>query len=240
MRITHFIAEPINAQGALRIPHCRSKIGIMKTGQKIRQIRKAKGLTLSEVENRAGLSEGNLSRVERGTQWLSEEKLFAVAKALDVNPAEFFAPEGTNFVAPHHGGGDALPVISWVQAGNWNEVIDNFQPGDAEDWLPVPFKHGPNAFILRVVGKSNYDSAGEKSFDDGDYIAVDPAKVPHHKSMVVVRLDDDNTATFKQLWVEPDGKQFLVALNPHWPRRIIEINGNATIVGVVIGKWTPE
>lgn len=212
----------------------------MKTGQKIRQIRKAKGLTLSEVENLAGLSEGNLSRVERGTQWLSEEKLFSVAKALGVNPAEFFAPEGTNFVAPDHGGSDALPVISWVQAGNWSEVIDNFQPGDAEEWLPVPFKHGPNAFILRVVGKSNYDPNGEKSFDDGDYIAVDPSKEPRHKSMVVVRLDDDNTATFKQLWIEPDGKQFLVALNPQWPRRIIEVNNNATIVGIVIGKWTPE
>lgn len=239
MRNTHFIAEPWDAQGALRIPHFRPKIGRMKTGQKIRQIRKAKGLKISEVENRAGLSEGNLSRVERGVQWLSEEKLFAVADALGVNAAEFFEPEGTNFVAPD-GVAGKLPLISWVQAGNWSEVIDNFQPGDAEEWIPVPFKHGPNAFILKVVGKSNYDPTGEKSYDDGDYIAVDPSKEPRHKSMVIVRLDDDNTATFKQLWIEPDGKQFLVALNPQWPRRIIEINDNATIVGVVIGKWTPE
>src|SRR5947209_3019985 len=25
-----------------------------------------------------------------------------------------------------------VPLISWVQAGNWNNLVDTFQPGDAE------------------------------------------------------------------------------------------------------------
>jgi len=35
-------------------------------------------------------------------------------------------------------------------------------------------------------------------------------------------------------------KKYLKALNPAWPEKIIEINGNATLCGVVFGKWTDE
>jgi transcriptional regulator with XRE-family HTH domain len=62
----------------------------MKTGDRIRQIRKERRLTLEEVEQRAGLSAGNLSRIERGEQWISEDKLFALSEALSVAPAAFF------------------------------------------------------------------------------------------------------------------------------------------------------
>ena len=53
---------------------------------------------------------------------------------------------------------------------------------------------------------------------------------------VVARLDDENQATFKQLIIE-DGQKFLQAANPDWPtpiQPIQPINGNCTIVGVVI------
>ena len=50
---------------------------------------------------------------------------------------------------------------------------------------------------------------------------------------MIVRLDDAQESTFKQLVV--DGPQrFLKPLNPRYP--VIPINGNATIVGVVVAK----
>ncbi|KAA1166619.1 S24 family peptidase [Pseudoalteromonas fuliginea] len=50
---------------------------------------------------------------------------------------------------------------------------------------------------------------------------------------VVIRLDDDNQATFKQLIIEGAHK-FLKAANPNWPEQLIPINGNCTLVGKVI------
>ncbi|KKJ05878.1 repressor [Burkholderia gladioli] len=132
-----------------------------------------------------------------------------------------------------------LPLISWVQAGHWAEVVDNFQPGEAEDWIPCPFPHGPNAFVLRVVGESNYDPTGTKSYSPGDFIAVDPARDPVNRSMVVVRLDHDDRATFKQLLID-DGVYLLKALNPSWPNQVFPMPPGSRIVGVVIGKWIPE
>ena len=52
---------------------------------------------------------------------------------------------------------------------------------------------------------------------------------------MVVRLDESNEATFKQLIIE-EGKQYLKALNPDWPNRIIEVDEEATICGVIVFK----
>jgi SOS-response transcriptional repressor LexA len=48
-------------------------------------------------------------------------------------------------------------------------------------------------------------------------------------------IEDTAEATFKQLIVE-EGHQYLKALNPEWPNRIIEVNQNARICGVVVFK----
>ena len=133
-----------------------------------------------------------------------------------------------------------LPLISWVQASNCSEVIDNFAPGDAEDWIPCPRNHGPNAFYLRVSGESMFDPTGPKSYAPGDLIAVDPAREAINRSMVVVRLDHENRATFKQLLMDEDGTVMLKALNPNWKDRVFPIPEGSRSVDVVRGKWVAE
>lgn len=127
-----------------------------------------------------------------------------------------------------------VPLISWVQAGSWCGVVDNFAPGDAEDWMPCIKRVGPHAFALRVRGVSM-----EPKYQDGDIIFVDPDVAAEHGKNVIVRLDDAQEATFKNLVVE-GSRRFLRPLNPDWPEKMIEVNGNATICGVVVGKWVPE
>lgn len=141
--------------------------------------------------------------------------------------------EGSNVVESERA--DRVPLISWVAAGAWCNIEDPYAVGDAEDWLICPVRHGPRTYALRVVGPSMYDPTGERSFKDGDYIFVDPDRDYHHKSLVIVRLDDDNKATFKRLLIDGD-QRMLEALNPSWPNRIMEINGRATMCGVVISK----
>jgi SOS-response transcriptional repressor LexA len=133
----------------------------------------------------------------------------------------------------------AVPLISWVQAGAWADVADPFQPGMADEWLPCPVAHGPHTYAVRVRGDSMHNPGGRPSYADGDIIFVDPSRDAKHGDRVIVRLDDHAEATFKQLLIE-DGRKLLKALNPEWSPRYIPINGNATVCGVVIGKWVPE
>lgn len=46
------------------------------------------------------------------------------------------------------------PVISSVEAGSWQETVDLYQPGHADDWEASSKDAGPNGFWLRVKGDS--------------------------------------------------------------------------------------
>ncbi len=205
--------------------------------------------TQMKVASRTGIGQTTIGRIRRGEVNATADNIKRIAEAFGVPVSYLYGEtDGENSspgvlidqnveLGPDIRG--RLPLISWVQAGMWTEAINNFQAGDAEDWIPCPFPHGPEAFILRVVGESNYDPTGPKSYAPGDFIAVDPSRNPVNRSMVVVRLDHEDKATFKQLLID-DGVYLLKALNPSWPNQVFPMPPGSRIVGVVIGKWIPE
>ncbi|EDV0637577.1 helix-turn-helix transcriptional regulator [Salmonella enterica subsp. enterica] len=67
----------------------------MNVGEKIRSIRKLKGLTITQLANLTGWNVGNISRLERGMQGYSEQSLKKIADALEIPVAELFASSGT-------------------------------------------------------------------------------------------------------------------------------------------------
>lgn len=239
------------------------RLCLMHIGERIREKRKDLKLTQAQVGDYFGISSVSVSEWERGVSKPGPDKLGPLARLLKTTVDYLLEGKGdyseeqkltvvdrrkakrrwddlvdANVESATTAG--MLPLISDVQAGNWSEIVDNFQPGDAEDWIPCPFKHGPNAFILRVAGQSMFNPGGEKSYSPGDFIAVDPQVEPMNRRMVVAKIDHEERATFKQLIVEPDGTHLLQALNPAWPNRIMPMPSGSRIVGVVIGKWTPE
>lgn len=207
----------------------------MKIGPKIRTARKAKGLTLQglvDLLSARGIEydASNLSRVERGTQAINSTILEPLLNILGV---DYQAPETNVEDGPRIRG--LCPVISWVQAGAWREVVDIYAVGDAEEWLPCPVTHGPRTFVLRVRGESMYNPHGRPSFRDGDLIFVDPDRLPVHGSLVIMKLADSQEATFKQLINEGE-RSYLKPLNPSWPEPIIIIGPGTELCGVVISK----
>ena len=204
----------------------------MSVGATIRKLRKAKGMTILELANQVGSDVGNVSRLERGVQGYSQDMLGKIAAALGVDVADLFASESNVEDLAIRG---RVPLISWVAAGHWCNVSDPYAVGDAEDWLACPVKHSLRSFALRVKGDSMHNPGSKPSFEDGDIIFIDPERAAEHRSLVVVRLDDENAATFKRLLIDGETKM-LEALNPSWPNRIFQVNGNATICGVVIAR----
>lgn len=65
----------------------------MKVGERVRQIRKAKKMTILELANAIGGDVGNVSRLERGLQGFSESMLKKVATALSVPVSELFTSD---------------------------------------------------------------------------------------------------------------------------------------------------
>lgn len=208
----------------------------MEIGKAIRAARKARKWTLEELGGRVGVDTGNLSRLERGQQGASQELLLRICEALGLPLSSALAAGvmRSNIEAADVRSG-AVPVISWVQAGQWTEVMSSFTAADAEEWVACPVAHGPRTFVLRVRGESMYNPHARRSFRDGDLIYVDPDKAAENGSLVVAQIAGNTEATFKQLMLEGD-KKYLKALNTAWPDPIIQIGGDANICGVVIFK----
>ena len=204
---------------------------------RIRQLRKliaeSFGGSQSALSGKTGVSLAQLGQYLSGYRNLGEK----TARKIELGsgkPTGWLDGISTN-TEPGPDISGVVPLISWVQAGSWTEIIDNFSVGDAEEWLPCPVKHSPSTFVLRVRGESMFNRNGRPSFVDGDLVFVDPERPAENGSLVVVRLEDAKEATFKKLIIEGE-HQYLKALNPDWPDPIIQINGDATICGVVIFK----
>lgn len=108
------------------------------------------------------------------------------------NKDDLKTPGGSNaeFVMPS--GVRRVPVISYVQAGMWTEIVNSFQPGDANEWLVTSDTHSPNTFVLVVRGNSM-----EPDFKDGDLVVIDPSVRPRPGSFVVAKNGREE-ATFKK------------------------------------------
>lgn len=219
-------------------------------GQIVRKLRKERKQTLQQLADQIDdYDAGNLSRFERGEQGVQADKLKQIAQALGTtvskihglyeDPSEPLFDEAEQASmgvmeksAPYAHAGK-VPLISWVTAGAWEDPIDNYHVGDAEEWLPCP----PNCqqgttFVLTVTGES-MDDGGPSGYRDGEMIFVDGSKAePVHNADVIVK-NGGGKVTFKRL-INSNGDWFLKPLNPNWPDKTIPLDSEATIVGRVM------
>ncbi len=124
-----------------------------------------------------------------------------------------------------------VPLISWVQAGHWGNLVDNLTPGQAIKQIPTTVRAGSRAYALRVVGDSMTNPTGSPSFPENTILVLDPERQANSGDYVVVRQNGDTECTFKQL-VRDGGSFYLKPLNPRYP--ILQMSRDAVICGVLV------
>lgn len=216
-------------------------MSVITFGERVKALREKQGWSQTQLAEAVGISQVSIAKIEKGGDTKHGAK---IAAALGTTAEELSGITSTSAaskrqIRDEQQAPSLVPLISSVQAGNWSDIVDRFRPGDAEAWLPCPVRHGPNTFCLHVEGESMSNPGGRPTYEPGDVIFVDPGRAAQPGDRVVVRLEAQQQATFKQ-YLEEDGRKFLRALNPDWRPKITEINGEATICGVVIGKWVAE
>ena len=123
------------------------------------------------------------------------------------------------------------PEISWVQAGMWTEMCENFVPDESTVWHQCPIDLGPCGFVLTVRGPSmTAPPSVYPSFPDGIKLFVSPDAEALPGTFAIVRRGAK--ATFKKLSLV-DGDLYLEALNPDWPDRYIRLQNGDQFCGVV-------
>ena len=66
------------------------KKDLLAFGLRVKELRKEKGLTQSELAEKIGLSNNFIGMIERGERNTSVDKIFKLAKAFKMTLAEFF------------------------------------------------------------------------------------------------------------------------------------------------------
>lgn len=211
-------------------------------GKRLARLRKEKGLSQAKLAELAGFSgQGAIGNIERDVRGYGAS-ILAIADALGTTPE--YLQTGANptkksniELGPDIRG--AVPLINWVQAGAWCEVIDvaevrepapNYH--DSSTYLPCPVPHSPTTFALRVKGDSMTAPYG-RSYPEGCIIFVDPERrSPVNGDRIVACLADSNEVTFK-VYKNEDGRRWLQPLNPlHQP-----LHDRFSVLGTVLGKW---
>lgn len=194
----------------------------MGIGQRLKRLRTQRNLTqeaLSELTGRK-VSQGAIAALESRD---SESSRFVpdLAAALKVAPSALLSdkPEEVS-PAPERTG--RVPLISWVQAGDWAHAADLLQPGEGFEWIDTSVTVRPHTFALRVEGDSM-----EPEFVAGTVLVVEPEMEAYPGDFVIAKNGDE--ATFKQL-VRDGADLYLKPLNQRYP---IKPLGTARIVGVV-------
>lgn len=218
----------------------RATLTVVKTiAERLKQARDDKHLSQPELAERAGVTQGTIGNLEAGLR-KNPRELLAIAAALDVEPEWLKSGKGPRHRTSVEPGPDIrgqVPLISWVQAGNWNGAHDPMQPGEAERWLDCPASHSERTYALRVRGDSMTAPHGNaRSYPEGCIIFVDPLrKSPVNGARIIAKLEGADEVTFK-VFKQEDGRVWLQPINPmHQP-----INDKFKVLGTVIGKWEDE
>ncbi|MEE1953250.1 LexA family protein [Aeromonas sp. 75A] len=216
----------------------------MHISDRILSRRTALGLSKTALAKAIGISGVSVGKWESGLNQPKGRYLNDLAAALGVSVDWLLTgkEEGTTGVAePSFPGyrnvepaeiprGSRVPILSYVQAGNWREMCEQATTFDGNvEYVSASVDIGPCGFGLWLRGNSM-----TPQFNEGDLVIVDPDEQPRPGDFVVAKNGSDE-ATFKKYrprGIDEHGQEVfeLVPLNDDYPpmysdRQHIEIIG---------------
>jgi SOS-response transcriptional repressor LexA len=195
----------------------------MTIGDRIKSARKALGITQVELSKAARVLQSTIGDLERG-RTSGTPSLVQIAKALKVSADWLATGKGARELSNVASAPDVrgfVPLISWVQAGEFAEAIDVGSNADCE-LVPITVPKLRHTFALAVVGDSM-----SPDFPPGMRLIVEPDLEYQAGDYVIAK--NGGEATFKQL-VRDGSDWYLKPINPQYPTKLL---GESRIIGVV-------
>ncbi|WP_241597411.1 S24 family peptidase [Rosenbergiella epipactidis] len=213
----------------------------MKMNERIRSRRKELKLTQAVISKLIGVNRVTVTGWESGDYEPGGANLQALAAALKCNPSWLLTGEGDpeedmNADSPNptsRHGVKEVPLISWVQAGEWTETGSPVIKSLYLETIFTTAAVSDLAFALSVRGDSMTNPTGAPSIPEGSIVVVDPDICSPNEAngkIVVAQIEGSSEATLKKFVIDGPTK-YLVPLNPNY--KLLEINGNCRLVGVV-------
>jgi phage repressor protein C with HTH and peptisase S24 domain len=205
----------------------------MNIGNRIRQLRLVKGMTISDLADAIGIDPANVSRLETGKQKsFTEQSLGSYAKALGIDVSELFTPLINGITVyknsdnPEHGEGDSVYRVEMLDisasAGNGfiksSDVIDIIRSIEYNSERAVSMFGGRTSDAVKVINVRG-DSMAD-TIEPGDLLFVDISITNFDGDGIYVFGFDDKIYV-KRLQMIPD-KLLVISDNPKYREWSIE------------------
>ncbi|MFM5696084.1 LexA family protein [Aeromonas veronii] len=184
-----------------------------------------------------GVKKSSISQWENDEHSPSGDNLAQLSKVFGVS-AHWLAtgkgsPELSNVEPAVIPQGNRVPILSYVQAGNWREMCEQATAFDGNvEYVSAGGEIGPYGFGLWLRGDSMLPQ-----FKEGDLIIVDPDESPQPGDYVVA-MNGSDEATFKKYrprGIDENGQEVfeLVPLNDDYPTMHSD-RQHIQIIGVMV------
>lgn len=189
----------------------------------IKEWRQKAGVSQKRLSDESGISQGSISRIERGRQSnLTAETFRRLGEAMARLSPERMNDPYNSFLQeevlplPKWNYSRPLSVISWMHAGKLREADDPAEAYESTEGEPVVSDKNVSdqAFALKVQGKSM-----EPRFFEGDVIIVDPKLECRTGDLCVARINDQTTfkryhETTAEIRLEPLNGKYEILVVP--------------------------
>ena len=197
---------------------------------RIRELRKARNLTLKKLGNMIGVSESAMSLYETGKRSPDYATVVKLAELFDVTADYLLGRdsgyEGSGAPAPTRPGSKWIPVLGKVAAGVPIEAVEDIL--DYEE-ISAQMAEAGDYFALQIKGDSM-----EPKISNGDVVIV--RKQPDVESgETAVVLVNGNEATVKRIKKRPEGIM-LIPTNPAYEPMFYSAVEVEKLPVVILGK----
>lgn len=200
---------------------------------RLKQIRKERGVTQSEVAKFIGISQNNYSYWENGKVKIDGDSIKKLADYFNVS-VDYLLGRSLTSTLPNASNVyplDApikLPIYGEIRAGT--PIFTDQSPTDEWVYEDATYSDG-NHFVLRVIGASMEPEIKEGS------LAIIRHQNFASKGQIVACLLDEDVATLKQYMPQANGSILLKAFNPEAESYVITQeqlkNNYFKIIGIV-------
>ncbi|WNM23685.1 XRE family transcriptional regulator [Demequina capsici] len=143
------------------LPGTDSEAAGARLGAHVRELRRARGLTLVQLAEATGLSHPFLSQVERGLANFSLPSLRRIAVALETSPVELMAASEPG------AGGAAAPPVEVHRATAHLEQVSDFAQDRA-----LPLAHGARPFLPMAIECTRSDHGEAFTHAEDEWVTV--------------------------------------------------------------------
>lgn len=202
---------------------------------RLKQIRKAKGLSQQDVADEMGLAQANYNKLENGKTELTLTKMERLAAILGCEPVDLIIDRDIASVATR-----TVKVVAYVQAGTWAESNDLPE----EDQYTVAVPEEPDLARYSLTGVQVRGPSMNLRYPEGTVLVITNAietqeDIQPGKRYVVKRESADGMFeyTVKTLHRDEDGEFWLVpeSSDPRFSQPI-KVNGEMNDTISIMGR----